>query len=153
MLWGNNTHRNTGKGFQSSSSPKAGCYVDILFCCVIAPVSILIQPEGWMLWASEIEEWLQSSFNPHPARRLDAMIIEAISASKDLFQSSSSPKAGCYAKSGSETWRVWCFNPHPARRLDAIHYVAPRRALNTRFNPHPARRLDAIKFLRVSLHS
>ena len=84
--------------FQSSSSPKAGCYSknkphglnrDI--------VSILIQPEGWMLCIS----WLTR------------MVL-------CTFQSSSSPKAGCYVDRRCALFYLTGFNPHPARRLDAI---------------------------------
>ena len=35
--------------FQSSSSPKAGCYLECHVVGYGAHVSILIQPEGWML--------------------------------------------------------------------------------------------------------
>ena len=60
--------------FQSSSSPKAGCYEAGSFLLILTDfVSILIQPEGWMLCPS---------------------LSHASAAGK--FQSSSSPKAGCY---------------------------------------------------------
>ena len=66
-------------------------------------VSILIQPEGWMLWRGGL------------CRREPA----------NMFQSSSSPKAGCYRCSVKFIGYVPGFNPHPARRLDAMivaHY-------------------------------
>src|SRR5207249_3471253 len=60
--------------FQSSSNPKVGCYVRNFNPEIrTARVSILIQPEGWMLrrrGTAPISA--RSSFNPHPTRRLDA---------------------------------------------------------------------------------
>ena len=88
--------------FQSSSSPKAGCYP----CPVCGRmfgghVSILIQPEGWMLFACVGTYFCPLTvFNPHPARRLDAMRNKGAHDYANTFQSSSSPKAGCYWKAG-----------------------------------------------------
>ena len=62
--------------FQSSSSPKAGCYYLLLCKFLLRQVSILIQPEGWMLYPKYFVADLQYK-----------------------FQSSSSPKAGCYGAS------------------------------------------------------
>ncbi len=85
--------------FQSSPGPKAGCYA---------------HPGGL--------EAVGKRFNPHPARRPDAMMGQLmVVASVGAFQSSPGPKAGCYVhpcclQSGGERG----FNPHPARRPDAI---------------------------------
>ena len=154
--------------FQSSSSPQAGCYVvnpwwpqregvSILIqpagwmLCFLhckqrkaSWVSILIQPAGWMLWKTA---WLRrtwTSFNPHPARRLDAISYSCVIGNsynvsiliqpagwmlwKEMqdylkakkFQSSSSPQAGCYFLALVLLTILSGFNPHPARRLDAI---------------------------------
>ncbi|MBF8274957.1 MAG: hypothetical protein HW390_30 [Candidatus Brocadiaceae bacterium] len=67
----------TYKVFQSSSSPKAGCYELMGFLKELEKVSILIQPEGWML--SLLKYKTNLAFQ---------------------FQSSSSPKAGCYMRPG-----------------------------------------------------
>ena len=134
--------------FQSSSSPKAGCYRNFIRTKVI-----------------------RTCFNPHPARRLDAMICkEIIWWVINLFQSSSSPKAGCYTTGYVKSVVAASgFNPHPARRLDAISKIeciysytdvsiliqpegwmlSDREGYVDRtfsFNPHPARRLDAIAY-------
>ncbi len=133
-------------------------------------VSILIQPEGWMLCvevpqrpsdtgfnphparrldaiaAVDCVDPSANSFNPHPARRLDAMIMVCSKSLGMMFQSSSSPKAGCYGCSALFVCRRKSFNPHPARRLDAICMGMIVTMCNFRFNPHPARRLDAIDF-------
>ena len=61
--------------FQSSSSPKAGCNAYLNFKFDTFLVSILIQPEGWMQFQFLMEELLLNRFNPHPARRLDAIKI------------------------------------------------------------------------------
>ncbi len=60
-----------------------------------------------------------------------------------LFQSSSSPKTGCYKPVPVPLVWMVCFNPHPVRRLDATecHYIKSYKAQS--FNPHPVRRLDA----------
>ena len=118
------TDRQPSGTFQSSSSPKAGCNLKIL------NIMVLI-----------------SSFNPHPARRLDAILLSSCMQGKDLvsiliqpegwmqygrwrrsnrwtrFQSSSSPKAGCNQVATLQKAAGICFNPHPARRLDAMNLV------------------------------
>ena len=121
MLYSAFGEGNTSAEFQSSSSPKAGCYKPLAAPPAPMLVSILIQPEGWMLC-------------PEPA----------MSSSVSVFQSSSSPKAGCYSTITLLNLSLSCFNPHPARRLDAIWNPSlySRRIIS--FNPHPARRLDAI---------
>src|SRR5207244_1409482 len=93
------------KAFQSSSNPKVGCYGwgDILQDAIV-PVSILIQPEGWMLLAhlsyAVTSRLFQSSSNPKvgcytwPAKR---------HKTSSEFQSSSNPKVGCY---GSKFYRT-----------------------------------------------
>ena len=86
-----------------------------------------------------------SCFNPHPARRLDAMCLcKCHCRSFACFNPHPSPKAGCYTFGDFRKLRQPCFNPHPARRLDAITLTVIMR-LSWRFNPHPARRLDAIR--------
>ena len=46
-------------------------------------VSILIQPEGWMLSLTSITTAIASGFNPHPARRLDAIFCSSVKLSKE----------------------------------------------------------------------
>ena len=155
--------------FQSSSSPKAGCYMIICLPVGGGEVSILIQPEGWMLSLDgkrvfmalivsiliQPEGWMLCSRHINWRWSL-------------LFQSSSSPKAGCYLYQFFIGALRRGFNPHPARRLDAIKANPclgvsvtmfqsssspkagcykpdqPHVSSISGFNPHPARRLDAI---------
>ncbi len=125
--------------FQSSPGPKAGCYgrpvqrpnlleyVSILTRpegrmlfpgpAQNAPaldVSILTRPEGRMLYAiSELMRQKQR-FNPHPARRPDAIgTIPAGPFALDPFQSSPGPKAGCYPLSGTVTGMNQMFQSSP----------------------------------------
>ena len=157
-------------------------------------VSILIRPEGRMQSGQPSSYggrcWFQSSsgqkagcnpsppgsfrrgrcFNPHPARRPDAMRHVAAPSDVPKFQSSSGQKAGCNHRS---RWTPQPggrrFNPHPARRPDAIlpalrynqrvrgvsilirpegrmqsHGIQNLTAAACGFNPHPARRPDAM---------
>ena len=87
--------------------------------------------------------WI-TCFNPHPARRPDATLQQLRHRhNEDLFQSSSSPKAGCNQAEVARRLSPTSFNPHPARRPDATY---PGKLLATDydcFNPHPARRPDA----------
>src|SRR5206468_2589837 len=86
--------------FQSSSNPKVGCYdVAGQLPSLHVRVSILIQPEGWMLllgWLLEShpELWFQSSSNPRVGCYVRARLA-ALAALLE-FQSSSNPKVGCY---------------------------------------------------------
>ena len=108
--------------FQSSSSPKAGCNDRNLWLgsdgdtcfnphparrldattatcgweAMAIPVSILIQPEGWMQLASrylvsELEQF-QSSSSPKAGCNTSSNMDTSY---RYMFQSSSSPKAGC----------------------------------------------------------
>ena len=148
MLLVHDYHIENSHRFQSSSSPKAGCYTSQMafslgkFCFNPHParrldairgrracrdlrcVSILIQPEGWMLSSygegvatSQVvsiliqpEGWMLSSF------------IHSVNMVA-MFQSSSSPKAGCYPIPRRTWFMALCFNPHPARRLDAMRRI------------------------------
>ena len=109
--------------------------------------------------------------NPHPVRRLGAMIVAIIQPPLNRleFQSSPSPKTGRYARSAI----VPCTdsissNPHPVRRLGAIYAYGHRigrsqfqsspspktgrystmftiiASYDNSSNPHPVRRLGAI---------
>ncbi len=87
-------------------------------------VSILIQPEGWMLLIfgddGDDGEVFQSSSSPKAGCYCYGM---SGAGNPDKFQSSSSPKAGCYIP--HQQIKKWGdgFNPHPARRLDATVYT------------------------------
>ncbi len=134
------------KRFQSSSSPKAGCYgrSNVRFIRVRRFQSSS-SPKAGCYYVHLAKIRGQPCFNPHPARRLDAMQrVFRDTDGRRRFQSSSSPKAGCYVaqrrllllallfQSSSSPkagcYSLWCavlqplesFNPHPARRLDAI---------------------------------
>ncbi len=129
--------------FQSSSSPKAGCYYKALGYLPKDFVSILIQPEGWMLQLTCV----QAQTTP-------------------LFQSSSSPKAGCYPLvmrvSGKHCVSIliqpegWMLQGDHAGKTGWVYVsiliqpegwmlrvTGKRLCVQPRFNPHPARRLDA----------
>ena len=92
-------------------------------------------------------------FNPHPARRPDAMSQRGgPRGSPSKFQSSPGPKAGCYLPRSQPGAIVPGFNPHPARRPDAICKLHKKAGQGNSFNPHPARRPDAILDLVVATH-
>ncbi len=117
---------------------------------VLKLVSILIQPEGWMLRMGVCYQ---------------SMLLAGVSI---LIQ----PEGWMLLYlCGSARWTIPCFNPHPARRLDATTYSVNKIILcaivsiliqpegwmlpyslsvlcadvNRCFNPHPARRLDATR--------
>ena len=84
--------------FQSSSSPKTGCN-DSIGCndwrCSCFNPHPARRPDATQIGSSATISWLKC-FNPHPARRPDATSMDArMSSCPLLFQSSSSPKAGC----------------------------------------------------------
>ena len=116
MQCGNNFQKLELFLFQSSSSPKAGCN------------------------QKQAVDLLQlHCFNPHPARRLDAIVEVGVSNMQQGFQSSSSPKAGCNAIENANIATVASFNPHPARRLDAISVpssiVCPNKVFQSSSSP------------------
>ena len=83
--------------FQSSPGQKAGCNPLHLPHLHQSHVSILTRPEGRM--QSELAEYhrlVPRGFNPHPARRPDAIRTRRIpSSGSTWFQSSPGQKAGC----------------------------------------------------------
>ncbi len=84
--------------FQSSPNPKVGCYLKFpnAYKLNSLAVSILTQPEGWVLHIC-----------PNPP----GIVV--------LFQSSPNPKVGCYVRLQARPHDARCFNPHPTRRLGA----------------------------------
>ena len=116
--------------FQSSSSPKAGCY----------PCRGRSTPPHQMF---------QSSSSPKAGCYASCTIPLTKSF---LFQSSSSPKAGCYGTDCKANRLLQSFNPHPARRLDAMIAILMPFMAALCFNPHPARRLDAMLLSAESKH-
>ena len=106
--------------FQSSSSPKAGCYAQQRRSRLCQHVSILIQPEGWML----LEGWCKMiwyiRFNPHPARRLDAIRFHDGVRHHHHVSILIQPEGWMLYYKAITLPIATCFNPHPARRLDAI---------------------------------
>ena len=159
--------------FQSSLGQKAGCNGQVLERRGVGPrVSILTRPEGRMQSVPHTRgcKTIRYSFNPHPARRPDAIMVTRDAHSVAIqFQSSPGQKAGCNPPARAVGCPSQGFNPHPTRRPDAISISggfslinrvfqsspgqkagcnAPRLvSSNTRsrgFNPHPARRPDAI---------
>ena len=87
-------------------------------------------------------------FNPHPARRPDAIPPSTPQRSRWCqFQSSPGQKAGCNLPCPlGRCLLEHGFNPHPARRPDAITSGQHSRFSQPCFNPHPARRPDAIRW-------
>ncbi len=86
--------------FQSSPGPKAGCYpLPGGAEPASRQVSILTRPEGRMLCGPRSRASPASRrFNPHPARRPDAITTCRTRRRRPTrFQSSPGPKAGCYA--------------------------------------------------------
>ena len=90
---------------------------------------------------------LPGCFNPHPARRPDAISVTGDGASWPVHRVSILTRP-----EGRMQWLkcqdmalhpLVCFNPHPARRPDAIVAVGELCRIRC-FNPHPARRPDAI---------
>ena len=86
-------------GVQSSSSPKAGCNHQRVGRRAALEVSILIQPEGRMqrLRAAGTRNLGLVSILIQPEGRMQLARSERKRLTRALFQSSSSPKAGCNA--------------------------------------------------------
>ena len=63
---------------------------------------------------------LNKGFNPHPARRPDAIRDDRHRLVDVVFQSSPGQKAGCNGSAPRNAHLVCSFNPHPARRPDAM---------------------------------
>ena len=160
--------------FQSSPNLSVGCSPK---CFppgrVPAPVSILIQPFGWVQLGRVRNRFLVVGFNPHPTSRLGA-VPHRWRNRCGLFQSSSNLSAGWLGAAGSfqsSPNRVIevlglgptrGFNPHPISRLGAVDVEdllisdvkvfqsSPNREVGcrglwpaSRFNPHPTKRLGA----------
>ena len=112
--------------FQSSSSPKAGCNLQVPgLRQKPVNVSILIQPEGRMQLLTGAEGMgtlRQVSILIQPEGRMQQCAVGLEFPPTQRFQSSSSPKAGCNCPP-SRAWTApaTCFNPHPARRPDATY--------------------------------
>ena len=160
------------KVFQSSPSPKTGRYLSgaRLF---ILQVPILTQSENWALFKGAISFVLSKCSNPHPVRKLGAILV-ALTALIALWGSNPHPvrKLGAIPDSQSLD-RVWsssnphpvrklgamqainkskiasCSNPHPVRKLGAIHQDRAARVLAKCSNPHPVRKLGAIARCRA----
>ena len=158
--------------FQSSPSPKTGRYLSgaRLF---ILQVPILTQSENWALFKGAISFVLSKCSNPHPVRKLGAILV-ALTALIALWGSNPHPvrKLGAIPDSQSLD-RVWsssnphpvrklgamqainkskiasCSNPHPVRKLGAIHQDRAARVLAKCSNPHPVRKLGAIARCRA----
>ena len=110
--------------FQSSSGQKAGCNVSTVppshaFCNCFNPHPAR-RPDA--IFNDVSQNRSPSCFNPHPARRPDAIADHNLNrvALQVGFQSSSGQKAGCNSSMCSQDCLRPCFNPHPARRPDAM---------------------------------
>ena len=124
----NFTSRSRDNWFQSSPSPKTGRYVErggevpsYRF------VPILTQSEDWALSPRLMRgKTTVRSSNPHPVRRLGAMLPRSGGASNTpLFQSSPSPKTGRYLQKMPQAYlQEACSNPHPVQRLGAILHLS-----------------------------
>ena len=106
-------------------------------------VPILTQSEDWALSRSIFDRATRSSSNPHPVRRLGAIISNRIASRLIQFQSSPSPKTGRYSMLVKRQ-NLRSSNPHPVRRLGAIQRNNALLPRTQRSNPHPVRRLGAI---------
>ena len=134
-------------GFQSSPSPKAGCYSDDWLAPSALAVPILTQPESWVLHphGTTAAQVGAVPILTQPESWVLPLTHFGVAASLLLFQSSPSPKAGCYAAPTSawdRTMRL-CSNPHPARKLGATRIRITIKILIHCSNPHPARKLGA----------
>ena len=107
--------------FQSSSSPKAGCNNSLKTEIVMTMFQSSSSPKAGCNALSLQSLTICFCFNPHPARRLDAILLSNSLLLPAWFQSSSSPKAGCNDHPSGKHPLAPRFNPHPARRLDAMH--------------------------------
>ena len=134
-------------------------------------VSILIRPEGRMQSGPHSAEARPASFNPHPARRPDAISPSWLcSQCRHMFQSSSGQKAGCNRWSACGTaggpprfqsssgQKAGCnsrvafagvggcgFQSSSGQKAGCnVGATLGMTAAVTSFNPHPARRPDAI---------
>ena len=84
-------------------------------------------------------------FNPHPARRPDATADSSNNIFRTtLFQSSSSPKAGCNKSTSYDSCAECSFQSSSSPKA-GCNTPAPPKARHgwACFNPHPARRPDA----------
>ena len=106
--------------FQSSSSPKADAISSSKSSTLYKSVSILIQPEGWMLYYLIKLSSLYLLFHPHPARRLDAIRVVVgqpphtkcfilIQPEGWILCSCTIPslKASCFILIQPEGWMLW----------------------------------------------
>ena len=108
-------------------------------------VSILTQPEGWVLPSSQAPPtstlWFQSSPNPKVGCYLSLLYQWGIVAG---FNPHPTRRLGATRKPGCKLVRWPCsFNPHPTRRLGATNLKVLEKYPVRRFNPHPTRRLGA----------
>ncbi len=116
----------TFAGFQSSSSPKAGCNFVLWHYCRQLRGSNphpARKPDATPILMSCAK---RLSSNPHPARKPDATKeqINRIKNGNMAFQSSSSPKAGCNGGVVVLLFAPKCSNPHPARKPDATAVIS-----------------------------
>ncbi len=137
-----------GEVFQSSSSPKAGCY-----CYGMSGAgnpdkfqSSSSPKAGCYIPHQQIKKW-GDGFNPHPARRLDATVYTVKTGRPKTVSILIQPEGWMLPVTMGGIIQQPCFNPHPARRLDATLFFVPLKYIFNRFNPHPARRLDATSWV------
>ena len=134
--------------FQSSPGQKAGCNVS--FMPRLSGLTVFQSSPGQKAGCNlPCGRWVDvwSGFNPHPARRPDAMHLRpALALFPALFQSSPGQKAGCNKVSmRSSMSSITMFQSSPGQKAgcNLVNSILPA-ALNHSFNPHPARRPDAI---------
>ena len=155
--------------FQSPSSTRAGCNGGE---AAVAGIRMMFQSPSSTRAGCNARRMpgLQGtgSFNPHPARGLDATAVRVMTARTRRFQYPSSTRAGCNLDGDRQSraaavsipiqhagWmqrhlhatarRQACFNPHPTRGLDATPALQIYPSPVTGFNPHPTRGLDATR--------
>ena len=89
-----------GTKFQSSPTPRSGCYLGqpVVPCLTSRRVSILTHSEKRVLQVASPSPGRSASsgFNPHPLREAGATWSESKSCRSVWFQSSPTPRSGCY---------------------------------------------------------
>ena len=111
-----------GSVFQSSPTPRSGCYfVQRSQGVHHVLVSILTHSEKWVLPGPPPGPGTgRRCFNPHPLREAGATIPPIIMVkTPNTFQSSPTPRSGCYHACRRGVASGQCFNPHPLREAGA----------------------------------
>ncbi len=113
-----------------------------VFLALNKPVSILTQPGGRVLRSTRTEHPPQCGFNPHPARRPGATLVEEINTLRAKFQSSPSPEAGCYKISLASAAFSSQFQSSPSPEAGCYHvYLTTQQPDNVSILTQPGGRV------------